>query len=250
MIKELTSRLIDRIAWRLVFKTAAILLALFLARSFGFGFWGLFVFAGVVLAIYLSDMPERRLIRFSYWLLSLSALRGLYYLNLLGPEKVKNYDLAAFAVMAAMFFAVLGISHLLFHNPPLVYGMFNTALFFLIFLVYQSLPATAFSFLLLFLAVAILSTEVLEFLGFAAKRRAIILGGAIGCLTLEIYWLLGFLPLGFINIAIFMALFMLLVRNILYAFVRGSLDRRYVLTEATLFLILTIAVFLASKWAV
>ena len=228
--------------------TALGTLALFLVLRLDFSVVAVVIFLAVFSGIYFSQSVERRMLRTSFWFLPIFSIVGI---KLLSPSLLlSSLSLLPFAVL---FFVLLGLMNLVFRDRFLVYGIFNTALLLLIFLIafYAWRPG---SFLILgpvlFLVVALLFMEVLGVFEIFLGRRALVVGGTLGLLAAEVVWLTGFLPLGFINAAVFATLFFLLLRDGLAVHFRGFLNLPFIFRQLTFFIVLTIVIFAASSWSV
>lgn len=250
MVRRLTSLLINRISWKLLFKVALFALALFWVWQSDFSWWTIAAFFLILFSIYLSETGERGFTRFSFWLGAALSVEGLYLLLPPAPEAAGFYEPIIFWAAVLFFAVLLGLNRLLFKNRFFVYGMLSTVLLFFLFLVYYSLPRTFLWTLLLFLAVTLLIKEALEFFGFRGKKRNVLVGALVGFLSVEISWVLGFLPLGFINAAIFLTLITLLLRDSLTRHFTGSLNAVYILRELTLFIVFAMVIFAVSNWTI
>lgn len=75
------------------------------------------------------------------------------------------------------------------------------------------------------------------------------LAGISGILAVEFAWILSFLPLGFINAALFLTLLFLLLRDGLLVRAQGFLNLRFILREFTFFVFLGLVILAVSRWS-
>jgi len=86
---------------------------------------------------------------------------------------------------------------------------------------------------------------------FGAKgRRMVVINRALAFLGAEILWITGFLPLGSINTAAFLTVFLILARDMILANFAGKLDTRLILREVVLFIAISLLLFAASPWGI
>jgi hypothetical protein len=69
-------------------------------------------------------------------------------------------------------------------------------------------------------------------------------------LALELFWAVNLLPIGFINSAVLLTLFVFLMRDFTIAYSSGRLNRRFFIYHFLLFVVLAVLIFFNSKWNV
>lgn len=244
---ELKSLLTEKTLWRLLFKSV---LAVFsLSLVYGFGFHPVAVLAGIIVfaAMYLRETGERSLLKYSFLLLPLLFIFTAAFIT---PEGAWAAVLVFISFL--LFFAVFGLANLFFRERFLVYGVLNTALLVSFFLFFFYLARGPENFWLLgpalFITTFFLLKEVLIFFGFSGKRRLALHAGALSLISLEFFHISQFLPLGFINAAAYIAIFLVLAKDLVVSSINGTLNFSFMMKQITLFLVLTIVVFAASTW--
>ncbi|MFH0712456.1 MAG: hypothetical protein V2A55_01180 [Candidatus Jorgensenbacteria bacterium] len=229
----------EKTLWKLLLKTFLGSLAVFLVYNSGFNPFLVIVAALVFAVIYFREIEEKAFFRTSFWLLPILALAASGVMGSVGP----------IAVFAALFFVLLGLINLFFKERFLVYGIFNAAFLvaLLLFFFYLVGPGSfwilgAVSLVTVFLVLK----EAFNFLGPLSGRRAVIFAGVLAFLGLELSYILQFLPLGFINAAVYLTLFLVLGRETVVSSVKGSLNFSQTMKQITLFVVLSIVVFAVS----
>ena len=244
MVKKFQSIFRNRIGWRSLSKAAVLSGLFWVGGIFGFPWWavaGIFFFA---LAFYFSLPEDRSLFRASFFLLIVSAFL------------ISAADFGFSRVFTALFFGVLffimfGLVSFLFRERFLVYGIGITAVNFLvaaeIFYLGNFNPLVWLAGFLIFF---ILQSESFNFFGISWFSRRVLSAGAISLAALYVGWFISFLPLGFLNAAAFLALLLLIARDVVLFHFQGILNRAFVLKEITIFIILGILIFTAGKWSI
>lgn len=249
MAEKLKFLLTDRTLWKLALKSIVAATALFLVRFFNFHFIAILGFFVLLLIIYFSQAGERKLLRLSFWVLpalSLAAIGLISPINLIGL-------IGFIFVFAILFFIILGLVDFFFKERALVYGIFNTALFLILFLLFFYLTPLKNFWILgiaLFFLIILIFGEIFKFFEMPKTKRTFALAAAASLLGVEFSWITGLLPLGFINSAVFLTLFFLLTRDAFIASVRGNLNFSFVFRELLFFVFITIIIFAAASWSV
>ncbi|MBN2197939.1 hypothetical protein JW698_01980 [Candidatus Wolfebacteria bacterium] len=83
-------------------------------------------------------------------------------------------------------------------------------------------------------------------LSFSSKKKLIIWG--ISFLVIQLLWVISLLPINFLNAASFTLLIALILQDFIVQFSKGTINRQIILRNATVFLILSLIIFGASKW--
>jgi hypothetical protein len=238
--------LTEKTLWKLLLKTVLGTLAVFLIYEFDFHSLSIIAGALVFVIIYLRATEERRFFRISFLLLPILALVAIGIINPIGPVSVGLY-----ALFAVLFFVLLGLINLFFKERFLVYGIFNAALFVVFSLLFFYLVRPDNFWLLgpvFFVVSFLILKEVFGFFGLTGNKRTTLQAGVLGFLGVEFAYILQFLPLGFINAAVFLALFLVLGREMLVSRAKGTLNFSSMMKQITIFVVLGIFIFAASRW--
>lgn len=215
------------------------------------GYWLLTV-GYLVAALYFYFMPAINAGRFLFSFLTTLAV-SLLVVNLV----VAGLLLAAICLFfGILLFLLLGIKNLSFvHRQPLYY-LYGALMFLTIFAVFFNSDKSrffAFKYLAVGLAIFLIFREFLGVIeetagiaGFSLRKN--LYSMVFSFLVLEFLWVAALLPLGLLNAASFAILFVLVLEDLIIHHFSGTLDRRLILRNITVFLILTVAVFGASVW--
>lgn len=246
MAKKFLLPYLGQIASRSLSRAAILTFLLFLiSRGFGSSFWLNFFFILIAFAFYLMLPADRVFIRFSYAL--------LLFLGLIGANFIKQppFALLSLILFGALLFIFFGLAYFQFSDRYLVYGIWQTMLMFFLFLViFFFSGALRFSpSAVLFFVLWPMFSEVLSFFDVARGKPKAAFAAVPAYLGAMISFPLLYLPLGFINAAVFLTLFMLLIRDILLFHFQGNLDFPFILKELTFFIVIGTLVFAASRWS-
>lgn len=249
MAKRLTFFLKSRIPWPLVFEIAAaglVLAILWLTEFHWLAATAFWVFFAV---IYLSGHFRRRSLRVSFWLL----IAITFFLAKIGLAVVWTplLALAFFVIFLILFFIVLGLADFIFGDQFLIFNLFHSAFFLVIFSIFFYFqPIVSFRAVPgIILALFLLLGEFFEFNGVPWPKRRILASGLLALAGGQIGWLASFLPIGFINAAAFLALFLTLGRDAILAHFQGHFSIFYLFRQLTFFVILALFIFLISSWS-
>lgn len=252
MDKKLRSLFLNQIPWRLLSRVAPATFALLLILWSGFTLWSYAIFFCTLLGVYYSLFPERVTLKASFWLLPIMSVLALYVSEDAGPFVA--YLIAA--LFSVFFFVEIGTIQFFFKHRAVVYKIFHTGFFLGIFVLFfsfaesTSLVDEIFWFLAVFTAVFLLIREAFWLGDIARGRKADALGAAAGLLVAELSWLLRFLPLGFLNSAAFLTLFLLLMKDSVQAHLEGTLTPSFVFQELVVFILFSVIVLAASRWVI
>ena len=157
MVKRLKFLLTNQIGWKLLFKAFLLTLTLFLVELVGFSWWAVLVFFLVLIGIYFTQLPERHLLRFSFWLLPLLMLFGLHALSNLPSCSLSLVpclsSLIVYLLYFLLTFTILGLGSFFFTRRHTIYSLLNTILIFLtsLLLFSSKFQVTSFKFNFLYL---------------------------------------------------------------------------------------------------
>ena len=221
---------------------------------FNFSLFAVFLFGFLLLWFYFSRLPERGYSRISFLVLVLAAFFALRFFG-------TNFSVALGTVLifSFLFYLLLGLTAFIFKNRHSVYLFLNTGLFLAVFMLFFSVAQSKyFLFLdfLLFLIIYFLIRECFNFPRFGIHNSLFIIPNpvfislVIAFLSLELFWAISLLPIGFINSAILQTLFVFLMRDFALAYFSGRFNRRFLIYYFLAFIILVIFVFAASRWSI
>ncbi len=264
MARGLLLRLINQIEWKLLFKGAAASILLFWVWVSGFSFFSFVVFFAGSAFLHFSESEDSALVRNSLLILSVSALIILRIVSGLVANALPELLIIISYGSLILLFLLLKRSY--FRDQVFVYGIFNalTIFFFLLaVLSLRSAPAfieqSAFwkimssvsTMVVLFLGVSVLVRDTFQFFGVSVGgKRIFLISGSLAFICAELVWITGFLPLGAINSAALIAVFLVLARDALFANFEGKLNTRFALREGTVFIAAVVLLFAASPWSI
>jgi hypothetical protein len=229
----------------------------FLALA-GVHFWPVLVFFSAMLAIYLSESPERRTLRISFWLVSVFSVLGMVAVSpLLGHffSGLLTVFLVVFFGIAV--FCVLGLVNLLFKDRFLAYSILNASVwaYFFLLLFYFMPDFSNMGFwgvilwlIGLFIGSRFIIKETLVFGGLAKGRTLNVVLWSLSLITAEIALFAALLPLGFVNAAAFLTFFSILARDVVLARLGGRLNLALIFRELTIFAVVLSLIFATVTW--
>lgn len=221
---------------------------------FNFSISALIVFSFLLIGLYFSQLPERSHFKISFLILVLAALSTLNFYQ--GSLYLVIFSCLIFSFL---FYLLFGITALIFKDHQSVYLFFNTCLFLAVFLLFFAADKSKhFLFInfLLFLAVFFVFKECFNFLRSANQNSLFIIHNAqfialvFAFLTLELFWVINLLPVGFVNSAVLLTLFIFLMRDFVVAYFSGRLNRQFFIYHISMFVVLAALIFFNSKWSV
>jgi len=221
---------------------------------FDFSFFASAAFFLLILVLYLFQLPERHYFRISYLILSLASFLALRFFE-------GNFYPAAFASFAFGFlsYLIFGLVNLIFENRKSVYLFLNTCLLLAVSLIVFAADKSKYFFIinvLLFLAVFLLFEGCFNFLRSAGRNSLLAFHNSrfvsfvFAFLGLELFWTISLLPIGFINSAVLLTLFLFLTRDFTLSYFSGLLNRRFLINNFFVFIFLAVFVFINSKWGI
>lgn len=234
----------------------------------GVGYYWLWLFLALVLAFYFHFRPffntKQFLSSFLVFLaVSIISLEDFTSLRQIRFVEENLWVLAGiFVFFWLIFFLILGIKNLAFVNRHLLYYFLSGILFFSTFsLFFKSDKSILFLFkyLMLGLTTYFLSREFLNFIfggGESIKSsdspilvKKNLVSMTFCLLIMEFVWVLSLLPIGFINIAGLALIFVVILADFSLHHFKGGLNRFVILRNVTLFMILSLVIFMGSKWS-
>ncbi len=254
MVKKLNSLFASKLWRSVLLKSSLIGLGLFGIYFFNFSFSAFLIFSLLLVGIYFSQLPERGQLRISFFVLALTALSALNFF-------ADSLYLVIFGclIFGFLFYLLLGLTDFIFENRRTVCLFFNTCLFLAVFSLFFGADKSKHFLLinaLLFLAIFLLFRECFNFLRSVSQNSSFIIHNSVfialvfAFLGLELFWAINLLPIGFINSAILLTLFVFLMRDFVLVYFSGRLNRRFFVNHLLVFIILVIFIFTNSKWSI
>lgn len=141
-----------------------------------------------------------------------------------------------------LFYLILGVKDLVFVHRAGWHRVLNLGLVYAIFLLffYHSQDFFLVKILLVFFAILLLLRELFK------KRLTYWL---LSLLMIEAVWAISLLPIGFINFANISALTYFILTDLAIHHANNNLTRRRILIDATLFILLFLAILAFSRWS-
>ena len=84
--------------------------------------------------------------------------------------------------------------------------------------------------------------------GYGAQKNNLF-AWSVSFLVLQIVWALSFLPINFLNAGALILLIVLIFQDFVLGHISGSIDKRLILRNITIFIALALAIFGASSWS-
>lgn len=224
-------------------------------------FLGLFLSIIIVLAyfsaVFSKEPAEKKTFSASFWTLILTGFLGVLLLKI--SSSPLGFIIIFCLIFGILVFVVLGLINFVFLKRFAVYGIFNVALLILVFseAFYLKSLSTPKSWLILILSsfalffiIFSIFKEIFSFFGISYSKKTLITSLVLGFLALELFWIVSFLPLGYISAAAFLALIFLLIRDAFLVHFQGFLDLPFIFRELTFFLLLSLMIFAVSQWSI
>jgi len=202
----------------------------------------------ILVVFYLYFRPS---LNSSQFLLSFLVLLSA---SLLAINLLNNWSIAVSLLFGFLFFSLLGVKNLVFVNRQPIYYLFNNLLLLAIFIYFfwsENSRLFFIKYLLAFFAIVFLSKELLTFsipdLLNSSKKNLIIYGMAF--LVFQLLWAITLLPISFLNAASLALLIALILQDFITRHFSGTMSRQIILRNITVFLILSLVIFGASRWS-
>lgn len=152
-----------------------------------------------------------------------------------------------------LFFLFLGVKNLVFVSRQPLYYLFNNLLLMAVFIFFFNADKSQWFFIkyiLVFLSAHILFKE---FLRVSSPRplgtqRNNLIAASFSFLILQFVWAIGLLPFSALNSASLVLLIALILQDFVIHHLGGTISRQVILRNITIFLVLNLIVFAASKW--
>ncbi|MDO8602014.1 MAG: hypothetical protein Q7R62_02735 [bacterium] len=170
-------------------------------------------------------------------------------MSVFGPQIQYPSLLAGF--FGVLFYLILGIKQMIFVNRAKLHHVLHLALIYCASVLFFAAPsADWFVVRSLFFGVFsyMLVREFLLIQGSERGARVKLISALIAFLLVEAVWVLGLLPLGFINSAGMILIFIFAIEELVVLIERNNLTRRALILELTTFTVLLITIFSFSSW--
>lgn len=216
-------------------------------------FWTLAFFA-VAFYGYFRSLFDWDTFIYSFFVLTLYSYLGTSFLaSEIGGASGNTPVILASLLFGVLFFLLLGIKEFLFLWRPAIFNFLSGALYFFIggtFFIVDKSGSGAFLlyFLLSFFALYLLIRESIEFFMEDApkrKKELLVIGSAV--LVAEFLSVVSILPIGFLNSAALIILFVFILEDLVYYHLKGTLDRQIVLNNVTILVVCLLFIFATSK---
>ncbi len=237
----------------LALKSVAFALLLYLAID---SWFFLLIFALTAFYLYFRPLFNSRQLLWSFLILFLISV-----LVLKNEFLTQNpWFLVLIIILSILFGLILGIKNLVFIKREPLYYILNGLLFlitFILFFISEKSELFFFKYLFTGLAAFLLSREFLIFnLGESLESfklmtpsRRNLTALAFGFLMLQATWTIAVLPLGFLNSASLALLIALILEDFFIEHWSGAMNRKIILRNITLFLVLGLVILGASRWS-
>lgn len=219
--------------------------SLWLMRFFDASFLALWVFILTGFVLYWLQL-NREHHRVSFFILWLS---GYWAVRFLAADWT---FLLALLFLTFLAYWVFGLGDLAFGRRRDIYHILNTALFFVVFIIFFSSDKSEFFVLKHILtgaAAFFLLNEFFGYSGFSFPKREKLAVAVLTMIALEFLWAVSLLPIGFVNSAALMTLLVFLMRDLAWRHFGGKLNRTLVLNRVSMGIILIGFILAASEWA-
>lgn len=217
---------------------------LFADRDFGPLQLAAFVLIGAVL--YFTPVFHALVVFSSFFVLMILSPIAM---SVFGPQLEHPLLLAGF--FGVLFYFLLGIKQVLFINRLKIYSALHLALMYCLSILFFAAPGGEWFFtrsLLLFLFAYILLREFFAMRMLPSGSRIRFLTALGAFLVIEATWAIGLLPIGFINAAGVLLIFIFTLEEALLASVDRRENRKGLLTEFITGVVLLLIVFGFSNW--
>ncbi|PIV31715.1 hypothetical protein COS33_01745 [Candidatus Wolfebacteria bacterium CG02_land_8_20_14_3_00_37_12] len=229
-----------------------ILAAVYNSRTF----WSFFLFIAVALYFYFNPFFEAKKYFSSFLILLIIALLAINHL----PTVAGKWNFFAAALLGLFFFILLGVKNLVFINRLLIYEFVNNFLFFSLFITFFLFDKSSWFFLkyaAIFLAffalfrVFLFSQDSLwraEASSLPISAKINLFSTSLAVLISQFILIAAYLPIGFLNLAAISLVVVLALKDLTISHLYGHLNQSVILKNATMVLIFSVIIFIASKW--
>lgn len=206
----------------------------------------------IFLRIYF-DMLDRVSVKWLFWILVSSYIIGVQYAENIAPFLAPGFFWVLFVIsFLLLFFGVVGTGNFLFEDKVGVYGLTHTAVSFasIFFFGMLTISVSWIWSIPLFFGVMLISKEFFIFMKLPSEKESKIFGAVLALFSIEFVFLSVFLPLGFMNTAIFVALFLFILRNIIVLHTEKNLTKQVFFREIAVFVLFSLLIFATVRWTI
>ena len=221
---------------RLLLKTFLAALGVYFLRETDVGIGALLIFLLLFWVIYLRPPFNSR--KFLASALALSAL------PILLPPEGEVIEWIFIILWAGTLFLLLGVKNLVLLRRQGNYEIVHVLIVFGLGVLYLLNLLPLVPQIILFLVLFLLFRELYFVLAPNYPQRLTLAAVAEAILLVEIAWILSFLPVNFLAGAAFLALITFIFHDLILRHFQGTLSRQIILRNVTLFVILSIILFL------
>ena len=233
---------------RLILKSLIFAALLFWVKTSQFGVLPILIFIAVGLVLYFRNHPQNNLENIYSFLALLSV--SILSINLLGRAQ---FILPAIIFFSFLFYLILGIKDFYFIRRYEWNSVKNIFLIFSIFLVYFMSNKYVFfylDYLAVFIAMFFLIKEWIFWLEPNFPKRYNFVAFVFSFLILQILWAVSILPLGFLNSASLMAIFIYIMFDSCTDYFKGILTKKQIIKDLIILTFSFIAIFFFTNWKI
>ena len=217
-------------------------------RTSQFSVLSILLFIGVSLFLYFRNHTQNNLENiYSFLTLLLVSMLGIALLSHV------QFILPAIFLFSALFYLILGIKEFSFIHRYEWNVVKNIFLIYSLFLVYfMSNKYTFFylKYLAVFAVIYFLIKEWLFWLEPNFPKRYNLIAFASSFLLLQIMWAISVLPLGFLNSACLMTLFVYITIDSCADYFRGVLTKKQIIKDLAILALSLAAIFFFTNWSI
>lgn len=240
-------------------------LALFLRTLVFVGFLGLAKLSGFSLVPSLFFLLAALVLYSSPLRNNLAYLTSFLVLIVIAPVAMKTFSgdtwfFAVALISGFLFYVISGLKNLFFVYRSRWHFLLMLGLFYLGTLVFFAAAGANFFFSRLALVFLTAFFLVREFLRITPIDKSpniknlivptALIASASSLLIAETFWVVGLLPMGVLNSASMSILMIFILLDILRRYLEATLSRRAILTNVTIFVLLTLLILITSKWGI
>lgn len=229
----------------LLLKTLLFGIVLTLAKISGFGWLPILFFLATAFILFFFPLFQS-ISHFIPFVLFIGL--GTFFLSRISDF----YFWLAVAGLAFLFYLILGVKNLTVMNRSRAYRIFHLAVFYGTFILFffsgkKSAPAL----LAIFFIAWLLFRDLFKFQRFAlvSWRLCSVAAGVAALLVVEFLWAISFLPIGLIQSAAQVLLLVFILGDLSINYFNNQLTRKVILTDITIFTLLSLFIFIMSDWS-
>jgi hypothetical protein len=233
---------------RLILKSFIFAGFLFWVKMSGFGILPILLFLGLSIFLYFRTHQHNNSENISsFFILLAVSLAGISFLRHV------QFLLIAIAFFSFLFYLILGIKDLLFSRRYEWNFIKNLLLIYSIFIVYfltDKYNFFALKYSAIFIAIFLIIQEWFFWLEIKFPKRYRLSALVFSFLILQLLWAVSILPLGFINSATIMTIFVYLMFDFCVNHFKGSINKKLVVRNSIILILSLFIIFLSTNWKV